>query len=44
MLMDVQRCQLVLVDYQARLMPVIFDGTQVLANAMRLARTTLQPP
>lgn len=38
MLMDVQRCQLVLVDYQARLMPVIFDGTQVLANAMRLAR------
>lgn len=38
MLMDVELSQLVLVDYQARLMPVIFDGPMVLANAVRLAQ------
>jgi len=37
MLMDVELSQLVLVDYQARLMPVIFEGPMVLANAIRLA-------
>ena len=38
MLLDEQDSQLVLVDYQARLMPVIFEGDLVLANAMRLAQ------
>lgn len=38
MLLDVEDCQLVLVDYQSRLMPAIHEGPQVLANAMRLAR------
>jgi nicotinamidase-related amidase len=38
MLLDVTQSQLVLVDYQARLMPVIFEGTVVLANAVRLAQ------
>jgi len=38
MLLDADDSQLVLVDYQARLMPAIFEGTQVLANAVRLAR------
>jgi len=38
MLLDADECQLVLVDYQTRLMPAIADGTQVLANAVRLAR------
>jgi len=38
MLLDVNDSQLVLVDYQARLMPVIHEGAQVLANALRLAR------
>ncbi|MEZ5643890.1 MAG: isochorismatase family protein [Burkholderiaceae bacterium] len=38
MLLDAQDSQLVLVDYQARLMPAIFEGPQVLANAIRLAR------
>ena len=38
MLMDVDTSQLVLVDYQARLMPAIFEGPQVVANAVRLAR------
>lgn len=38
MLLDVTDSQLVLVDYQARLMPAIFEGPQVLANAVRLAR------
>ena len=37
MLLDDQESQLVLVDYQARLMPAIFEGPQVLANAVRLA-------
>ena len=35
--MDSRRCSLVLVDYQARLLPAIFDGQRVLANAMLLA-------
>lgn len=38
MLLDVDESQLVLVDYQARLMPVLLDGPAVLANAVRLAR------
>lgn len=37
MLLDVQDSQLVLIDYQEKLMPVIEDGVQVLANAVRLA-------
>jgi nicotinamidase-related amidase len=38
MLLDVDDSQLVLVDYQLRLMPALLDGPQVLANAVRLAR------
>ena len=38
MLLDADDCQLVLVDYQIRLMPAIFDREAVLANAVRLAR------
>ena len=38
MLLDVSQSQLVLVDYQARLMPAIFEGEAVLANALRLAK------
>ncbi len=38
MLLDVEDSQLVLVDYQARLMPALFDATPVLANAVRLAK------
>lgn len=38
MLLDAEDCQLVLVDYQTRLMPAIADGPAVLANAVRLAR------
>ncbi|MGE0100449.1 MAG: isochorismatase family protein [Hydrogenophaga sp.] len=38
MLLDASESQLVLVDYQARLMPAIFDGPEVVANALRLAR------
>jgi nicotinamidase-related amidase len=37
MLLDADGCQLVLVDYQTRLMPAIGDAAQVLANAVRLA-------
>lgn len=37
MLLDATDSQLVLVDYQPRLMPVIHEGSLVLANAMRLA-------
>ena len=33
MLLDADESQLVLVDYQARLMPAIHDGSAVLANA-----------
>jgi len=38
MLLDADDCQLVLVDYQTRLMPVIFEQELVVANAVRLAR------
>ncbi|MCW5255011.1 isochorismatase family protein [Verminephrobacter aporrectodeae subsp. tuberculatae] len=38
MLLDATASQLVLVDYQERLMPAIFEGPAVLANAQRLAR------
>jgi nicotinamidase-related amidase len=38
MLLDASESQLVLIDFQARLMPAIFEGSQVLANAVRLAQ------
>lgn len=38
MLLDVSQSQLVLVDYQARLMPAIFDSEAVAANAVRLGK------
>ena len=38
MLLDADDSQLVLVDYQARLMPLIFENEMVVANALRLAR------
>ena len=38
MLLDAIDSQLVLVDYQARLMPVIFESATVLANAVRLGQ------
>lgn len=38
MLIDVEDCQLVLVDYQARLLPHIHEAQLVLRNAMRLAQ------
>lgn len=38
MLLDVEESQLVLVDYQARLLPALHDGAAALANAVRLAR------
>jgi nicotinamidase-related amidase len=37
MLLDADDAQLVLVDYQTRLMPAIFEAEQVMANAKRLA-------
>ncbi len=37
MLMDVSDSQLVLVDYQERLMPALYDSAFVVANAIRLA-------
>ena len=46
MLLDAEHSQLVLVDYQTRLMPAIFEAPQVLANAVRLAQAAqlLQVP
>ena len=46
MLLDADDSQLVLVDYQLRLMPAIFESQQVIANAVRLARlaAALQVP
>jgi nicotinamidase-related amidase len=46
MLLDVDESQLVLVDYQDRLMPFIHEHEAVLANAMRLGRVAqaLQVP
>jgi len=38
MLLDDEECQLVLVDYQERLMPALFDGAAALTQAVRLAR------
>ena len=38
MLLDATESQLVLVDFQAKLMPAIHDGAAVLANARRLAQ------
>jgi nicotinamidase-related amidase len=38
MLLDADQSQLVLVDYQMRLMPVIFESPLVLANAVRLGQ------
>ena len=38
MLLDASESQLVLVDYQSRLMPAIFEAPLVLANALRLAQ------
>jgi nicotinamidase-related amidase len=46
MLLQSEASQLVLVDYQQRLMPAIHDGEAVLANAQRLAQAArlLQVP
>jgi nicotinamidase-related amidase len=38
MLLELEASQLVLVDYQTRLMPVMHDSAAVVANAIRLAR------
>ena len=38
MLLDANESQLVLVDYQARLMPAIFEAAGALANAVRLGK------
>ncbi len=38
MLLDVLESQLVLVDYQTRLMPSIFESSSVIANAVRLGQ------
>jgi len=38
MLLEAELCQLVLVDYQIRLMPAMFEAPLVLANALRLAQ------
>ena len=38
MLLDAIECQLVLVDYQTRLMPAIFESAAVLTNAVRLGQ------
>ena len=38
MLLDADDSQLVLIDYQARLMPAIVENERVVANALRLAR------
>jgi nicotinamidase-related amidase len=40
MLLEADQCQLVLVDYQIRLMPAIFENSQVIANAVRLGKLT----
>jgi len=38
MLLELQDAQLVLVDYQAKLMPVIHESESVMANGLRLAQ------
>lgn len=42
MLLESELSQLVLVDYQTRLMPAIFEAPLVLANAVRLAQAAKQ--
>src|SRR5690349_7126845 len=46
MLLEAEESQLVLVDYQQKLMPSIHEGDRVVANAIRLARVAqlLQVP
>ena len=46
MLLDIEDSQLVLVDYQERLMPAMFEGADVLKRAVFLARVArlLQVP
>jgi nicotinamidase-related amidase len=46
MLLELENSQLVLIDYQARLMPAMFDSDAVLSNAVRLAKlaSLLQVP
>ena len=38
MLLDADESQLLLIDYQEKLMPVIHGGAEVVANAVRLGR------
>ena len=38
MLLELEQSQLVLVDFQTRLMPAIHDGARVQATAVRLGR------
>jgi nicotinamidase-related amidase len=38
MLIDESECQLVLIDYQTRLLPAIHEGSLALANAIKLAQ------
>ena len=38
MLLEAEESQLVLVDYQERLMPAIHEGAAAVANALRLAQ------
>ena len=38
MLLDADDSQLVLIDYQEKLMPAIYEGQQALANAVKLAK------
>ena len=38
MLLEADDCQLVLVDYQLRLLPAVFESDLVSANAVRLAQ------
>lgn len=38
MLLELQDSQLVLVDYQSQLMPVMHEGAAVLRNGVRLAQ------
>jgi nicotinamidase-related amidase len=42
MLLSADHSQLILVDYQARLMPAIHDADAVVANALRLAQAARQ--
>ena len=38
MLLEADECQLVLIDFQTRLMPAIHGGSEVVAQALRLAK------